>query len=97
MVIVREVFIAKPGMASKLAKLFKEEMAQEGTGRKFTVMTDLVGSYNQVVVEMEYEDLATFEKEMQQHMSEPKKEPDPSKPNFYEMYTHGKREVFRTW
>ena len=51
MIVVRETFIAKPGMASKLATWFKAEM--EGQ-RGCRVMTDLVGSFNSVIMETEF-------------------------------------------
>lgn len=92
MITVREVFIAKPGMASKLAKMFKAEM---GEGSK--AMTDMTGTFNKVVIETDYEDMAAFDREMQAYLKEPKAAPDPSAPSHTEMYTHGKREIFRVW
>lgn len=92
MIIVREVFIAKPGMASKMAKMFKEEW-----GDDTKVMTDLTGVYNKVVIQSEYDSLADWEAEMKKYMDKPKKEPDPSKPKHTDMYTQGKREIFRVW
>ena len=92
MITVREVFIAKPGMASKLATKFKSEFPKESK-----VMTDLTGVYNKVVVEMQYEDLAAFDRDMQEFMKQPKPAPDPSKPSHTEMYSQGKREIFRVW
>jgi predicted homoserine dehydrogenase-like protein len=92
MITVREVFIAKPGMASKLATKFKAEM---GKGSK--VMTDMTGVYNKVVIETEYSDMAAFDREMQEFMKMPRPAPDPAKPSHTEMYTEGKREIFRVW
>ena len=92
MIVVRETFIAKPGMASKLATFFKAEM-----GRNAKVMTDMTGSFNTVVMEVEYESVAAFEKEMQEYMSKAKMPSDAPKSNYQEMYTHGSREVFRVW
>ncbi len=92
MIMVREVFIAKPGMASTMAKKFKEEWG-EGT----RVMTDLSGVYNKVVIETEYESLGAWEAEMKKYMNQPKKENSNSKPWHLDMYTQGKREIFRIW
>lgn len=92
MIIVREMFIAKPGMASKMAKMFKDEW-----GPETRVMTDLTGVYNKVVVESEYASLADWETEMKKYMNQPKKESDSSKPKHTDMYTQGKREIFRIW
>lgn len=100
MYIIREVFIAKPGQASKLAKLFKK-MADSGMGGR--VMTDMVGPYNTVVTEFEVESLADWEKEMQKYRSG---EPDPNMEkldsetkkemeHYTEMYTHGRREIYQ--
>lgn len=97
MIIIREVFHAKPGMASKLAKLFKESMPAEVAAR-FMVMTDLSGPYNTVVMEAQYEDLASFEKEMAEFMKQQStQKPDPSKPSHVDMYTSGGREIYRVW
>ena len=98
MIIVREVFIAKPGMASKLAKMFKEQM-----GDKFTIMTDLTGVYNKVVAQAEYENLEAWAKEMNEWMDQSQKEKsepeksDSSKPKHTDMYNQGKREIYRVW
>jgi hypothetical protein len=92
MIVVREVFIAKPGQASKLATWFKAEM-----GKDVKVLTDMTGSFNKVVMESEYENIAAFEREMQEYMKQPRPAGDPSKPNYQEMYLHGKREIYRVW
>ena len=92
MIVVREVFVAKPGMASKLATFFKAEM-----GREAKVMTDMTGSFNTVVMEAEYESVGAFEREMQEYMNKPKTPSDAPKSSYQEMYTHGKREIFRVW
>lgn len=97
MIVVREVFIAKPGMASKLAKMFKDQMAREDMGNGSKVMTDMTGIFNKVVVETEYDDMAAFDKEMQEFMKQPVGKPDPSKPSHVDMYIRGKREIFRVW
>lgn len=97
MIIVREVFIAKPGMASKLAKMFKDLIAEGQMGKGSKVMTDMTGVFNKVVIESEYEDMAAYDREMQSYMSQPQPTPDPSKPRHVDMYREGKREIFRVW
>jgi len=97
MLIVREVFTAKPGQASKLAKLFKASFGREQNAR---VMTDLVGNYNTVVVEMQVENLAEFEKEMERYKSgqpDPKMDPKVAEElsKYTEMYVSGKREIYQ--
>jgi hypothetical protein len=97
MLLVREVFIAKPGQASKLAKLFKKVFASEPTA---IVMTDVVGNYNTVVVEMKVKSLAEFEKQMEEYKSgkpdptlDPKTVEEMSK--YTEMYATGRREIYQ--
>ena len=66
MLIVREVFTTKPGMAGKLSKMFRASMAGKGNVR---VLTDLVGDYNTVVMEMQVENLAEWEQLMADYRS----------------------------
>lgn len=92
MYIIREVFTAKPGNASKLAKLFKEVIASS-PGMKTRVMTDSVGEYNTVVLETEAESLGEFEK-----MMEPSPENDKIREKmkgYTEMYLTGRREIYQ--
>ena len=91
MIIVREVFTAKPGVASKLAKMMKEEWG-EGW-----VMTDVVGKYNTVIMEHEYASLTEFDEEMKGYMTEGKNATNPKGPSHTEMYTTGRREIYRVW
>jgi len=97
MVIVREIFTAKPGQASKLAKLFRKGFPQDHNTR---VMTDLVGDYNTVVVEMQVESLAEFERQMEEYRSgkpDPKMDPKVAEEmsKYTEMYLTGRREIFQ--
>jgi hypothetical protein len=95
--VIREVFTAKPGQASKLAKLFKKGFGEEPNVR---VMTDLVGEYNTVVVEMLTDSLAAFEKEMEDYKSgkpDPKMDPAIAEEMsmYTEMYLTGRREIYQ--
>lgn len=97
MLIIREVFTAKPGQASKLAKLFKKGFGSDPNVR---VMTDLIGDYNTVVIEMPVKNLAEFEKQMEDYKSgkpdptmDPKVAEEMSK--YTEMYLTGRRQVFQ--
>jgi hypothetical protein len=97
MLIMREVFTAKPGQASKLAKLFRKGFAADPNVR---IMTDLVGNYNTVVVEMQIESLAEFEKEMEEYKSgkpDPRMNPEVAEEmsKYTEMYLTGRREIFQ--
>lgn len=94
MIVVREVFIAKPGMASKLAKMWKEQMP------KMKIMTDLVGPYHTVVAESEYESLEAWSEEMKKYIDESTKSISGKKaagPNYTDMYLEGRREIYRIW
>ncbi|MBX2990130.1 MAG: hypothetical protein KF749_03070 [Bacteroidetes bacterium] len=97
MIIIREVFTAKPGQASKMAKLFKKAFAADSNVR---VMTDMVGDYNTVVMEMQAKSLADFEKMMEEYKSgkpdpnmDPKVAEELSK--YTELYLTGRREIFQ--
>ncbi|MBI2448896.1 hypothetical protein HYV49_01220 [Candidatus Pacearchaeota archaeon] len=97
MLIVREIFTAKPGQAGKLAKLFKKGFSHDPNVR---VMTDMVGNYNTVIVEMQVNSLAEFEKAMEEYRSgkpDPKMDPKVAEEmsKYTEMYLEGKREIFR--
>lgn len=97
MLIIREVFTAKPGQAGKLAKLFKKGFGKEVNVR---VMTDMVGNYNTVVIEMQVNSLHEFEKQMEDYRSgkpDPNMNPEVAEEmsKYTEMYSHGKREIFR--
>jgi len=62
MYLVREVFQTKPGKAKDLVKIFKEAgKIIEGMG-KTRIMTDAVSNYWTVILEMEVESLAAWEK-----------------------------------
>jgi hypothetical protein len=97
MLLIRETFVAKPGQASKLAKLFKRAFGSDDNVR---VMTDFVGNYNTVVVEILVKNLAEFETQMEEYKSgkpDPKMDPDVAQElsKYTEMYTKGRREVFQ--
>lgn len=97
MIVVREIFTAKPGQASKLAKLFKK-MNMPGA----RIMTDLVGDYNTVVMEAQVNSLAEWEKQMEEYKSgkpDPKMDPEVAKEmsKYTEMYLTGRREIYQIW
>ncbi len=97
MIIVREIFTAKPGQASKLAKLCKKAFGGESNA---LVMTDMVGDYNTVVVETQLNSLTEFEKQMEEYKSgkpDPKMDPKVREEmsKYTEMYLTGRREIFQ--
>jgi len=95
MIIVHDIFICKPGNASKLAKKFKEGMSD--MKELVHVMTDAVGQYNKVVMVSQYENLAAYEQSFQrymQHSDEMKKMQDAME-GYQDMYLMGSREIYQ--
>jgi len=92
MIIVRNTFIAKPGMASKLAAQFKE-MSGAFPDMKARVMTDLTGDFNTVVFEHEAENLGAFEARMKQYQTDPTLR-DKMK-GYTDLYRTGSRQLFQ--
>jgi hypothetical protein len=95
MYIIRNTFKAKPGMASKLAAMFKDVMDKRGM--KVRIMTDIVGPYNTVVMEQETPSLAEFEKLMNEYADGGKdgKEMRDRMKGYTDMYAEGTREIYR--
>jgi len=97
MVIVHDIFICKPGNASKLAKKFKEAM--EGNSELVNIMTDMTGQYNKVVMVSQYPSLTAYEQsyEKYKHESEEMKKMMKAMEGYHEMYLTGCREIYQTW
>jgi len=97
MILVHDTFICKPGNASKLAKLFKEVMANEK--ELVNIMSDMTGQYNRVIIVTKYENLAAYEeswKKYEQNTEEMKKMKE-KMAGYTEMYQTGSREIFHVW
>jgi hypothetical protein len=92
MIIVREVFTAKPGMASKLAKMFKDSQVAM-PGANIRVLTDAIAEFNTVVLETEFESMTAFEKRMEEYRSNT--ELHKAMTGYADMYLTGRREIFR--
>ena len=71
MIVVRNCFVAKPGMASKLAAQLKEAAAAAPGGTKFRVMTDLTGDFNRVILEFDGENIGRLSIELLTDKSTP--------------------------
>jgi hypothetical protein len=95
MIIVHDIFVCKPGNASKLAKLFKEVMS----GRKelVNIMTDLTGQFNRVTIVTQYENLTAYEKSWEAMSSEESKKMQEAMKGYTEMYLTGSREIYQVW
>ena len=95
MIIVHDIFICKPGNASKMAKLFKEAMVNNS--EMVHIMTDVTGSYNKVVMVSQYESLTAFEESFKKYMenTEEMKRMKELMKDYHEMYLTGSREIYR--
>jgi hypothetical protein len=92
MFVVRETFVAKPGQASKLASMMKEAMSK--TGHNGTrVLTDVVGSFNTVIMETEVAEFGDSERRMKEYSDRP--EIREAMKGYTDLYHGGSREIFR--
>lgn len=97
MIIVHDIFVCKPGNASKLAKLFKEVMADNK--ELLNIMTDMTGQYNRVILVSQFKDLTDYEdswKRMEADAEKMKKMGE-KMTGYTDMYLTGSREIFRVW
>jgi hypothetical protein len=97
MVIVHDIFVCKPGNASKMAKLFKEVMAS--SPEVTHILTDMTGQYNRVVMVSQYENLSAYEQaaEKYKNPTEEMKQQYAKMEGYTEMYLTGGREIYQTW
>jgi heme-degrading monooxygenase HmoA len=95
MIIVHDIFICKPGNASKLAKKFKEGM--RGMNELVHVMTDMVGQFNKVVIVSQYESLTAYEQSFEKYMqhSDEMKKMQEAMEGYHDMYYKGSREIYQ--
>ena len=92
MIVVRNSFIAKPGCASKLAKMLKEATAISKMSKP-RVMTDVTGEFNSVVMEYEVESIGELEAQMKEYMTNEKLRE--KMVGYTDLWVTGKREVFQ--
>jgi hypothetical protein len=92
MIIVRNSFIAKPGLAGKLAAQLKE-MAAAGNLRNVRVMTDIVGEFNHVIMEHEVESASQFEELSKRYSTDPQAREKAK--GYTDLWITGRRELFR--
>ncbi|OQP44783.1 hypothetical protein A4H97_10500 [Niastella yeongjuensis] len=97
MIIVHDIFVCKPGNASKLAKLFKEVMADS---KEFVnIMTDMTGQFNRVIMVSQFNNLTAYENSWEEMMKdeEKMKKMKEKMANYTDMYLTGSREIFKVW
>jgi hypothetical protein len=97
MIQVHEIFVSKPGNASKLAKKFKEAMAL--AGEPVTILTDVTGQFNRVIIVSQFENLAAYEKNWEKYKAKPDsmKKMEEAMAGYQDMYLTGSREVYQIW
>ena len=72
MIVVRQIFNAKPGCWPKFADLLKR--TRERTGVNSRIHRCIVGNRDQVVLEAEFEDFADMEKSMSEWLTSSERE-----------------------
>lgn len=97
MINVHDIFICKPGNASKLAKMFKEAM--EGNKELVSIMTDMTGQFNRVIMVTQYESLSAYEQSWEKYMqnSEEMKRMQEKMQGYQDMFLTGSREIYKIW
>ena len=97
MIIVHDIFVCKPGNASKMAKLFKEVMT--GNSEFVNIMTDMTGQFNRVIMVTKYENLTAYEKSWEKYKenTEEMKKMQEKMAGYPEMYLSGSREIYQVW
>ena len=97
MIIIHDIFICKPGNASKVAKMFKTAMA--GSTELVQIMTDMSGQYNRVVMVSQYENLSAYEKSWEKYKqnTEEMKKMNEAMAGYQDMYLTGSREIYQVW
>ncbi len=92
MYVIRNIFVAKPGSASKLAAQLKEAVAAfQMPGAR--ILTDLTGDFNRVIMEHSAESLDEVEKRMQETMSSQMYRERMA--GYTELWITGSREILR--
>ncbi|MGN6193811.1 MAG: hypothetical protein ACTHOB_02665 [Ginsengibacter sp.] len=97
MIMVHDTFVCKPGQASKMARLFKEMMAEQ---EEFVnILTDMTGEFNRVVMVSKYDNLSAYEQNFQKYMqdSDEMKKMKEKMKGYQDMYLTGSREIFQVW
>lgn len=98
MIIVHNIFVCKPGNASKVAKMFKEAMAADP--HIVDILTDMTGEFHRVISVFKYENLAAYEKSYEEEMKNPTpemREAWKKMEGFQDMYVSGSREIYKVW
>jgi len=90
MLIVRNVFNAKPGQAGKLAAMFKQVRPHLTNAR---ILTDYTGGFNRVILEHEEKDLASVEARLKEYAANP--DWKTAMKGYTDLWTEGSREILQ--
>jgi hypothetical protein len=93
MFIIRNVFRCKPGQAKQVIDKFKAVQPIMQEIAKHTIMVDEVASFWTVVVEVETEDLATFQKLLHERGSDTRIQD--AMAGYMDFVDSGYREIYR--
>lgn len=99
MIIVHDIFVCKPGNASKIAKMMKE-WAEVKPKKNTYVMTDMTGQYHRVIIATNYDSLSAYEDEtnnMTKNQTPEEKKVMEKFKDMNEMYVSGSREIYKVW
>jgi hypothetical protein len=97
MLLVREIFIAKPGHAGELARMMKAEMTEvDASGRLPEIFLDQVTDYNTIVCHYYVKSLTDWEAQWSKEKAkQSKKKPAKKGPKYTDLYLTGRREILR--
>lgn len=97
MILVHDIFVCKPGNASKLAKLFKEVMGEEP--EVVNILTDMTGQYNRVIMVSKYDNLTAYDKSWEELVKNEEKmqKMKEKMEGYHELYLTGSREIYKVW
>src|SRR6478609_1697979 len=97
MIIVHDIFVCKPGNASKMAKLFKEVMTDNK--ELVNIMTDMTGQFNRVIMVSKFDNLTAYEQSWETYKqdTEAMKKMAEKMTGYTDMYLTGYREIYQVW
>ena len=99
MIQVHNIFVCKPGNASKMAKLMKTMPFDPVKGPY--ILTDMTGQFHRVIMITNHKDLAEFEAETKKEMEKDWSKQDPEEAKKWagmnDMYLSGSREIYKVW
>jgi hypothetical protein len=97
MIIVHDIFVCKPGNASKMAKLFKEVMVDNK--ELVNIMTDMSGQFNRVIMVSKFDSLTAYEQSWEKYKenTDEMKKMQEKMAGYTDMYLTGSREIYQVW